>query len=314
MIRCLGIDLEKGEPLVAAFAMIVAGMIARIRRETAARGVALLLALAAGVAHAEIRIPFGVYAADKPETVTRQFRPLLDAIEVAMSRRLGQPVHIHMNVADSYEEGLAALRAGKVHFARFGPATYVAAREAMPDLRLLAMETNQGEKYFLGAIVVHGNSPIRKIEDLKGKSFAFGDENSTIGRYLAQHLLHKSGISARDLGRYVYMCRHDAVGEAVARGDYDAGALKQGTIKTLVARGLKLRPLLVFRNITKPWIAHPDLPDELYQALRETMLNLKDDHAFENLASDGANGFAPAEDAEYDPIRNAIKRNPEFFQ
>lgn len=314
MIRRFGIDLDRGKPLVASFARIAADRIARFRRGTAALGVALLLALGAGAAHAEIRIPFGVYAADKPETVTRQFRPLLDAIEIAMSRRLGQPVRIQLHVADSYEEGIAALRAGRVAFARFGPASYVAAKEAMPDLRLLAMETNHGEKYFLGAIVVGGNNPVRKIEDLKGKSFAFGDENSTIGRYLAQHLLQKNGITARDLDRYVYMCRHDVVGEAVARGQYDAGALKQGTIKALVARGLKLRPLLVFRNITKPWIAHPDLPEDLYLALREALLGLKDDHAFAELASDGANGFALAEDAEFEPIRTAIKRNPEFFQ
>jgi phosphonate transport system substrate-binding protein len=314
MIHRFVIDLDRGKPLVAAFARIAADWSARFRRGTAARGVVLLLALGAGAAHAEIRIPFGVYAADQPETVTRQFRPLLDAIEVAMSRRLGQPVRIQLHVADSYEEGVDALRAGKVAFARFGPASYVAAREAMPNLRLMAMETNHGEKYFLGAIVVHRNSPIRKVEDLKGKSFAFGDESSTIGRYLAQHLLQKYGIAARDLDRYVYMCRHDAVGEAVAQGRYDAGALKQGTIRALVARRLKLRPLLVFRSITKPWVAHPDLPDELYQALRETILNLKDERAFAELASDGANGFALAEDAEFDPIRTAIKRNPEFFQ
>jgi phosphonate transport system substrate-binding protein len=309
-----GHGLEKGISLVAAFARVAAGMITRFLRKTAGLGVALLLAIGAGAAQAEIRIPFGVYAADKPETVTRQFRPLLDAIEAAMTRRMGQSVHIQLNVADSYEEGMAALRAGKVAFARFGPASYISAKESMPDLRLLAMETNQGEKYFLGAIVVGGNSPIHRIEDLKGKSFAFGDENSTIGRYLAQHLLHKNGIRARDLGRYVYMCRHDVVGEAVAKGHYDAGALKQGTIKALVARGLKLRPLLVFRDITTPWVAHPDLPDELYQALYETLLSLKDEQAFVELASDGTNGFAMAKDAEYDPIRAAIKRNPEFFR
>jgi phosphonate transport system substrate-binding protein len=289
-------------------------MHARYRGRAAGLCVALLLFLVPGAAHAEIRIPFGVYAADKPETVMRQFRPLLDAIETAMSRRLAQPVRIELSVADSYEDGMAALRAGKIAFARFSPAAYVAAKEAMPELRLLAMEAAHGEKYFLGAIVVHGNSPIHRVEDLRGKSFAFGDENSTIGRYLAQHLLQKYGITARDLDRHVYMCRHDAVGEAVARGDYDAGALDQGTIKALVARRLKLRPLLVFRGITNPWVAYPHLPDGLYHALRDTMLNLKDGRAFAELASDGASGFALAEDAEYDPVRNAIKRNPEFFR
>lgn len=274
----------------------------------------LWLALAGCVAHADVKLAFGVYAADKPETVIRQFRLLLDSLESAMSRRLGQPVQIRIDVAATYEEGMADLRAGRVMFARLGPASYVAAKQVQPDLRLLAMETNNGEKLFYGAIVVRADSSLRLIEDLKGRSFAFGSEASTIGRYLAQHLLLRNGVAARDLSGYAYLGRHDAVGEAVAAGHFDAGALKQGTLKMLTAKGIRLYPLAIFRNITKPWVAHPALPENLYQALRDSLLAMKDARAFAQLAADGADGFAPANDAEFDPIRIAIQRNPEFFR
>jgi len=274
----------------------------------------LLLVLAGAGARADIDLVFGVYAADHPSTVARQFRPLLDRVQTALSQRMGQPVRIRIEVAASYEEGIVGLRAGKVAFARLGPASYVVAKQGQPDLRLLAMETSNGEKTFLGAIVVRANSPIHKIEDLKGHAFAFGDEYSTIGRYLAQHLLLRNGVAARDLSHYAYLGRHDAVGEAVASGRFDAGALKQGTVKQLAAQGKKLHPLAIFRNITKPWVAHPSMPEPLFQALGESLLAQKDEQVFEQLALDGTNGFAPAEDAEFDPIRTAMKRNAEFFR
>ena len=48
------------------------------------------------------------------------------------------------------------------------------------------------------------------------KSFAFGNELSTIGRYLAQQYLMQHGIHEKDLSHYKYLGRHDRVGTAVA--------------------------------------------------------------------------------------------------
>ena len=275
---------------------------------------AMLLTWFAVSANADATLDYGVYASDKPTTVVRQFRPLLNALEQDMARRLGEPVHIRMKVASSYEQGLDDLITGKVGFSRFGPASYVLAKQAFPSLRLVAMETNKGEKSFDGAIVVRADSPIRSIKALAGKRFAFGDDQSTIGRYLAQLLLLENGIRAVSLKQYEYLNRHDTVGAAVADGRFDAGALKEGTLVKLVADGMALRVLQKFPNVTKPWIAHPSMPQNVYQALHEAMLNLKDEEAFKQLASDGADGFADSTDAEYDRIRTSIARNPEFFR
>lgn len=276
--------------------------------------VGLLFLLAAGVARADIQLDFGLYAADSPETVKRQFRLLLDGLESAMTQRLGQPVRIRLNLAATYEEALTNLRTGKVGFARLGGATYVFAKQAQPDLRLLAMETKGGEKMYYGAIVVRADSPLQRIEDLKGKTIAFPDERSTIGRYLSQHLLLRNGITARDLGAYAYLGRHDLVGEAVAEGRFDAGALRQGTIKRMTAKGHRLHPLAIFRTLTRPWVAHRALPEHVYLALRESLLSLRDAQIFSELAADDTDGFAPAEDADFDPMRVAIQRNAEFFR
>lgn len=274
----------------------------------------LLGMLATQSALADIELRFGTYTADKPSTVVKQFRPILNGLEKEMSAQLKEPVSIKMVIASSYEAGVADLAAGRVDFSRFGPASYVTAKREQPGLRLLAMETNKGKKVFQGAIVVHKDATLSALAQLKGRRFAFGDNQSTIGRYLAQLALLENGVKARDLAAYEYLDRHDAVGAAVALGKFDAGALKEGTYKDLAEKGSPLRVLVTFPNVTKPWIASAGLDARLFDALRQAMFSVNDAEAFKVLKSDGADGFGPSEDSEYDRIRIAMDRNPEFFK
>ena len=104
--------------------------------------------MAASPSRADQVLNFSVYVSDKPITVVRQFRPVLKALETALADRLGEKVTINIQVARTYEEGLKNLVDGKVDFARFGPASYILAKQANPGLSLLAMESVKGEKTF----------------------------------------------------------------------------------------------------------------------------------------------------------------------
>lgn len=275
--------------------------------------VPLFLALAAGTlpARAELNLEFGVYVSDKPTEMVRKFRPVLDALEAAMSGELGEPVHIRMRVAGDYETGIADLVTGVVDFARFGPASYVLAKERNPGLRILAVESEKGTKVFYGIICVAEESSIRTLEDLRGRSFAFGSQRSTIGRYLSQNLLIRHGITAKDLAAYDYLGRHDKVGTAVARQRFDAGALKEGTFKKLVARGAPIRAIARFPNVTKPWIARGGLAPKVFAALRAALLRMRDPAALKALKKVG---FLEGSDDDYTVIRKAMAANPRFFE
>ena len=177
--------------------------------------------LAATPAFADLKLYFGLYTSDKPTTVVRMFTPLIDALEAEMSRKMGEPVSINIHLAKTYEQGLDDLVTGKVDFARFGSISYVLAKQAHPALRLLVTESHKGEKRLSGVIAVRADSPIQSVGELKGKAFAFGNENSTTGRYLSQLYLLENGIHAKDLERFEYLHRHDAVAAAVAQGRFD---------------------------------------------------------------------------------------------
>ena len=259
---------------------------------------------------ADIDLKFGVYTSDKPATMVRMFRPILNALETRLTDKLGEPTHISLQVARSYEQGVDFLVNGKVDFARMGPASYVTSKARNPDLQLLAMESKKGKKVFYGIICVQEQSPIQEISQLKGHSFAFGNERSTIGRYLSQYLLTKKGVYANDLASYKYLHRHDRVGTAVGAGQFDAGALKESTFKKLKAKGVKIRELARFPNVTKPWIARSEMSKKVFSALKEILLDFTDSAALKTLKKQG---FLPAQDDDYAIIRESMQNNGDFF-
>ncbi len=97
------------------------------------------------MADADIFLKFGVYTADRPTDVIKQFRPVLNIIESAIGEKLGERVKIKLQVAKSYEKGIRDLVEGKVDFSRFGPASYIEAKQTSPKISTLAVESNKGK-------------------------------------------------------------------------------------------------------------------------------------------------------------------------
>ena len=271
----------------------------------------VFLLFISATAQADIHLNFGVYAADKPTAMAKQFQPLMKDLEHALSIALGERVYIRMQVASNYDKGIEAIATGMVDFAQLGPASYVEAKARNEAIQLLAMESKGGTKTFNGVICVASNSSIRSVEELRGKRFAFGNELSTIGRYLSQRYLLEHGIRASDLSSYAYVGRHDAVGQAVAAGKFDAGALKEGTFKRQVAKGVSLRAIARFPNVTKPWVARAGIEPRIYSALRKTLLEY---HEPAGLKALGKDGFLEASDQDYASIRTAVQGSADFFK
>ena len=258
----------------------------------------------------ELRLTFGVYTTDKPTDVVAQFRPLLNRLEQKLTTELEQDVKIKIDITASYQAAIKNIAEGKTDFARLGPASYILAKQQNEEIQIIAIESNKGKKTFQGVIVVHQDSPIQSIAELKNKSFAFGNENSTIGRYLSQKLLFENGIKSTDLASYEYLGRHDAVGSAVGARRFDAGALKEGTFKKLVAKGTPIRALRTFKNVTKPWITHGETSPPVLEALSKALLSIEDAEALDAL---GKQGFLKGSDSDYSVIRQSMLDNEAFM-
>lgn len=258
---------------------------------------------------AEVNLVFGTYAADKPTVTVKKYKPFLQFLARRMSVELGEPVTIRMKIAKTYSDGISQMASGDVDFSRFGPASYVTALRLNSDIQIIAMESKNGAKRFKGVIAVHKDSGVHSLSELRGHTFAFGDELSTIGRYLAQAHLLEVGISSKDLKHYKYLGRHDLVGEAVGARRFDAGALKESTFKKLVKKGVPIRALFEFDNVTKPWLAHPQMPPHVVAAMTKVMLSAEHEDIVQQIAQ---NGFLQGDHSDYDLVRQAMELSADF--
>lgn len=255
-----------------------------------------------------LSLTFGVYQTDKATVMYKMFTPVLEAIQDDMSRQLNRPVDIALTIFKSYDDGIQALVDGKVDLVHVGPAPYILAKEKNPAIRLVAMEHEKGEKRFKGVVVVKSDSKIASLEDLRGKRFAFGDKNSTIGRYLVQAELVDHGVFGKDLAGFKYLERHDQVAGAVELGDFDAGSIKSSTFKKYADRGT-LRKLFDFDNVTKPVVARAGLDTAVFQAVQSALFATKDEAVFKELK---ISGFTATSDAEYDFVRDGMRKAARF--
>ncbi len=281
----------------------------RVARLLPALAVAAVCA-GAWPAHAEVSLTFGTYSPDKPTAMVAQLRPSLNGVARHMTEILGEEVEIKLQVVRSYEDGIGQIVSGNVDFTRLGPASYVEARQTNPGLDVLAMENKRGAKWFNGIICVREDSDITELSQLRGRSFAFGNERSTLGRFFAQLTLLRAGIRASDLERFEYLGRHDKVGRAVGSGLFDAGALEETTFGKLVAKGVPIRAIATFSNSTRPWVSRAGLPPRVKLALRQALLRLSEPEILKALRFDG---FLQGDDSDYDATREAIQENPQFF-
>ncbi len=280
-------------------------MTTRICRFNALRMMILFLLLAStATVQSQQIVTFGVYTSDKASTMYVTFNPVMNSLKAKLSENLGDTVDIKIKIFKTYGEGLAAIVNSDVDFMRMGPASYILAKQQNSNVSLLAMEIRKGTKRFRGVIIVPSTSEITLLSQLKGKRFAFGNKNSTIGRYLAQAALVDAGVHQKHLAKYAYLGRHDKVAFSVGLGDYDAGSVKEKTYLSALPDG-KIRALHYFDNVTKPWVASPGIKMSIQTALTQALLSLDDKEALEKLKIDS---LGSATDADYNFVRKGMEK------
>lgn len=194
---------------------------------------------------------------------------------------------------------MAALLKSDMDFVRFGAASYVIAKATNAALSLVVAQRHNA---FKGAIFTQAtNGAIQRIQDLKGKAFAFGNANSTTGNQLARFFLGEQGIRATDFALITNLANHAAVSNAVLKGEFAAGAAKES-----YTRNPALRVLDTYPNIGMVWVARPGWDTEIIKTLRTALVSLPDPKLVQKL-EDEVIGFEEKQDADYDRLREAMK-------
>jgi phosphonate transport system substrate-binding protein len=120
----------------------------------------------------------------------------IEAFQHYMEQATGVPVRVRQ-ASDIYTASIQALSSGQVDVALLAGGGYVNAREQVGGLvsPLLVMLGAHGEHGYYSSLIVRADSPYRSVADLKGKSLAVVDLNSTSGYLMPMHAMREHGIN-----------------------------------------------------------------------------------------------------------------------
>lgn len=277
------------------------------RRFFLGAAVAAVLGLASGAVQAEKHDPEKLRVALLPDenaaTIIQNAQPLKAYLEDKLNKQ------IEIVMTTDYSSMIEAMRFGRIEVGYFGGFSYVLAKSKAPEIEPFAVGVEKGKPFYHSILIANASGPVKKIEDIRGKPFAFGDQASTSSHLAPRAYLAKAGLIGGVDYEVVHLGKHDAVARAVAAGQVPAGALSEQIYRKLVAENKIDQTKLTKLALTPPIPNYPltmqgYLKPELKEKIRSAFLNLKDPAILKLFRVEG---FAPATDKDYDVLRDMAK-------
>lgn len=219
----------------------------------------------------------GLVPNQNPETIKAQYASFKTYLEKA----LGIPVELF--VGSDYPGVVTAMTTDKLDLAYFGGLTYLQARE-QSEVYPIVTEVDRftNDRTYYSVIIVPADSPVQKVEELKGKTFAFGDVASTSGSLYPRIMLDQAGLKVPgDFKEVKYTGGHDATALSVQNGSIDAGGLEERILQRLIDQGKidpkKIRIIKRSEGIMGyPWVVRSKLDKDYVEKIINAFINIKD--------------------------------------
>ncbi len=177
-------------------------------------------------------LKFGVIPLEAPAKMHQRFLPLTEYLSQAMGQR------VELVVGLDFTQTIKDLENKATDLAFLTPTTYIEAHDKS-GVVLLVKALRKGAPYTHSAIIARSGSGIERLEDVRGKRFAFGDRMSTSSYLIPRSMLAEAGVRLEELKDHAFLGHHDDVAQAVLAGEYDAGGLMDSIADKFLDRGLK---------------------------------------------------------------------------
>ena len=210
---------------------------------------------------------------ENPNELMRIYTPFAEYL----SKEIGMKVQFTPVV--DYAATVEGLAAKKLDLVWYGGFTSVqAVRRTNGTARRLVLREEDAS--FKSVFIARPGSGIKSLDDLKGKTFAFGSVSSTSGSLMPRYFLLQANINPeRDMKQVAYSGAHDATALWVESGKVDAGALNFLVWDKLVQqKKIDLNKVNVFYT-TPPyvdyvWTARGDLDPGVQDRITAALLKL----------------------------------------
>ncbi|MEM8646343.1 MAG: phosphate/phosphite/phosphonate ABC transporter substrate-binding protein [Pseudomonadota bacterium] len=195
------------------------------------------------------------------------YRPVFNAI----TKEYG--IHFDLKLGDSYAAAVQGLCNDQADIGWYGAVTYGQAREIC-DAELLAVDVKKGESVYFSGIYTAKDSGIADLDELKGRSLAVGDPNSTSSFNFPFAMVLAAGIDpAKDLSKIVIAGSHTNSIASLKEGRVNAAAASFNAWEKAVKKGIidptKFKVLAKSEGIPNPPLAmNKKLAPELKAKIR----------------------------------------------
>ncbi|SES89736.1 phosphonate transport system substrate-binding protein [Natronincola peptidivorans] len=238
-----------------------------------------------------------------------QYQPFMELLE----RELDMDVELYLG--SDFTATIEAMRANKVDIVSYGPLSYILAAD-IADAEAFALSSREDYGIFLESyIIVHEDSDIYEVSDLKGKTFAFVDPASTGGYLIPRLSMVENGIDPdADLASAVFVGNHDACAAAVINKNVDASTIVMSAYYNGIDEGRINPEEIRIINISDPFPAGPwawrkSLDDTLKEDIKRIFFNMTDEEIAlcQEVFARNHVGFEEAEDSFWDSLRKAAE-------
>jgi phosphonate transport system substrate-binding protein len=210
----------------------------------------------------------------------KRYKVLTDYLESRLE------VEIEYLPVSDYAGMIEGMKAGKVQVGSYGTASYVRAwlvTDGQVEPLVASMDETGGSGYY-SCIYVRADSPYQTLDDLKGKSLAFADPNSTSGFLVPSYYLRKAGKEPDTFfGSTGFAGSHEMGVLAMLQGTYDACATHttnevRGNAQRMADKGMidmkDLRMVWKSPVITNGPIAVPkSMPEQFKKDLTRALID-----------------------------------------
>ena len=223
-----------------------------------------------------------------------------------IANKLGRQIQLVQR--KTYAEINELIGLGQIDLAFICSGPYAGGKEKF-GFQALAMPRVRGSHLYQAYLIVNKDSPFQKLDDLRGKNFAFTDPESNTGKLVPTYWLTKTGAKSEDFfGKTIYTYSHDNSIKAVAMSLVD-GAAVNGQVweyynhsdPVFTAKTRIIKRSQPFGN--PPVVASAHLSNQMKAHIRSLLLEMHLDpdgkKILDELMIDGF--IAPKEEC-YDPI------------
>jgi phosphonate transport system substrate-binding protein len=196
-------------------------------------------------------------------------------------------VDVEIFTAGNYDGVIQALAANQIEFAFLGSSAYAAAYTASEGnvVPLLTSVQEDDSTGYFSIIAVRCDSGYKSLDDLKGKTLAFADPDSTSGYAVPLYNLVQQGYEPSTFfGAIPFSGSHEAGVAGVVNGQFDAAATyinneKNGIPQRMVTKGMinegEVCWIWTSPEITSgPFTARKNLPQGLIDEMKAAVLNV----------------------------------------